>query len=107
MHIDTAQYYGTEAETQGAIDKAGFKRSDVWVTSKSVFTLFVHAVSGKKLIPQNSLGRYVMSVKLPQRTVLSCRLLHGRRIDPGQRQGLSRQAHLTARPSPHPLAVRP
>ena len=34
-HIDTAQYYGTEAETQGAIDKAGFKRSDVWVTSKS------------------------------------------------------------------------
>lgn len=35
LHIDTAQYYGTEAETWGAIEKAGFKRSDVWVTDKS------------------------------------------------------------------------
>jgi diketogulonate reductase-like aldo/keto reductase len=35
LHIDTAQYYGTEAETQGAIDKAEMKRGDVWVTSKS------------------------------------------------------------------------
>lgn len=35
LHIDTAQIYGTEAETQGAIDHAGMKRSDVWVTSKS------------------------------------------------------------------------
>lgn len=34
LHIDTAQIYGTEAETQGAIDKAGMKRGDVWVTSK-------------------------------------------------------------------------
>jgi len=35
LHIDTAQYYGTEAETWGAIEKAGFKRGDVWVTDKS------------------------------------------------------------------------
>jgi len=35
LHIDTAQIYGTEAETQGAIDHAGMKRGDVWVTSKS------------------------------------------------------------------------
>jgi len=35
LHIDTAQIYGTEAETWGAIQKAGLKREDVWVTSKS------------------------------------------------------------------------
>jgi len=35
LHIDTAQYYGTEAETWGAIEKAGLKRGDVWVTDKS------------------------------------------------------------------------
>jgi len=35
LHIDTAQYYGTEAETWGAIEKAGMKRGDVWVTDKS------------------------------------------------------------------------
>jgi len=34
LHIDTAQIYGTEAETWGAIQKAGLKREDVWVTSK-------------------------------------------------------------------------
>lgn len=36
LHIDTAQIYGTEAETWGAIEKAGFKREDVWVTTKSM-----------------------------------------------------------------------
>lgn len=37
LHIDTAQIYGTEAETWGAIEKAGLKREDVWVTTKSMF----------------------------------------------------------------------
>jgi diketogulonate reductase-like aldo/keto reductase len=37
LHIDTAQYYGTEAETWGAIEKAGMKRGDVWVTDKSKY----------------------------------------------------------------------
>ena len=37
LHIDTAQIYGTEAETWGAIEKAGLKREDVWVTTKSTF----------------------------------------------------------------------
>ena len=36
LHIDTAQIYGTEAETWGAIEKAGLKREDVWVTTKSM-----------------------------------------------------------------------
>jgi diketogulonate reductase-like aldo/keto reductase len=40
LHIDTAQYYGTEAETWGAIGKAGLKREDVWVTDKSKQVLF-------------------------------------------------------------------
>jgi diketogulonate reductase-like aldo/keto reductase len=41
LHIDTAQIYGTEAETHGAIEKAGLKRGDVWVTSKSK-VIFAH-----------------------------------------------------------------
>ena len=40
LHIDTAQYYGTEAETWGAIEKAGLKREDVWVTDKSKSSSF-------------------------------------------------------------------
>jgi diketogulonate reductase-like aldo/keto reductase len=40
LHIDTAQYYGTEAETWGAIEKAGMKRGDVWVTDKSKSSSF-------------------------------------------------------------------
>jgi diketogulonate reductase-like aldo/keto reductase len=44
LHIDTAQIYGTEAETWGAIEKAGLKREDVWVTTKSAsLLLFVHS----------------------------------------------------------------
>jgi diketogulonate reductase-like aldo/keto reductase len=45
LHIDTAQIYGTEAETWGAIEKAGLKREDVWVTTKS--TLLVYAIVSK------------------------------------------------------------
>ena len=41
LHIDTAQYYGTEAETWGAIEKAGLKRGDVWVTDKSKSSSFL------------------------------------------------------------------
>lgn len=33
-HIDTAQGYGTEAETGEAINKAGVDRKNVWVTTK-------------------------------------------------------------------------
>lgn len=40
LHIDTAQIYGTEAETWGAIEKAGLKRGDVWVTDKSMPFLY-------------------------------------------------------------------
>ena len=36
LHIDTAQVYHTEEEVQGAIEKAGLKREDVWVTTKSL-----------------------------------------------------------------------
>lgn len=46
LHIDTAQIYGTEAETQGAIDKAGMKRGDVWVTSKSESNLMLPRAAG-------------------------------------------------------------
>jgi len=41
LHIDTAQYYGTEAETWGAIERAGLKRGDVWVTDKSKSSSFL------------------------------------------------------------------
>ncbi|KAK4689727.1 hypothetical protein P7C73_g370, partial [Tremellales sp. Uapishka_1] len=33
-HIDTAQIYGTQEETTKSINEGGFKRSDIWITSK-------------------------------------------------------------------------
>ena len=35
VHIDSAQVYGTEREVIQAIEKAGAKREDVYVTTKS------------------------------------------------------------------------
>lgn len=35
LHIDTAQYYETEAETSEAIVKSGISRDKVWITDKS------------------------------------------------------------------------
>ena len=34
VHIDSAQIYGTEREVIKAIEKAGLKREDVYVTTK-------------------------------------------------------------------------
>lgn len=36
-HIDTAQYYETEAETAEAIVNSGIPRGKVWITDKGAF----------------------------------------------------------------------
>lgn len=45
LHIDSAQIYRTEAEVASAIEKAGMKREDVYVTTKCEYlsTLFWNA----------------------------------------------------------------
>lgn len=34
LHLDTAQGYGTEAETGQAVERSGLSRDDVFITSK-------------------------------------------------------------------------
>lgn len=41
-HIDTAQYYETEAESTAAIKAAGLPRDKVWITTKSMSS--THAI---------------------------------------------------------------
>lgn len=40
-HIDTAQYYKTEADTKEAIEKAMIPRNEVYITSKRTFVLLI------------------------------------------------------------------
>lgn len=62
LHIDTAQIYGTEAETQGAIDHAGMKRGDVWVTSKSESSSPFRDTSAKDSADEGSIWQYVLGL---------------------------------------------
>lgn len=40
-HIDTAQYYKTEADAKEAIEKALIPRNEVYITSKRTFVLLI------------------------------------------------------------------